>query len=194
VCVLLCTSHVTLVLYFIFYSPVVVVYSTFEWQSKKTAQFLSSYYFFLFFSFWDIFTRSENLYNLTQKYNSMMSLIIFVVLDNRWMMAFARRCATSSTRIRFRYSASLFKGSNLLFDISRERERSDESSLNCVKKNESALAAAASISYIHVAIMWFYLALFLYISVFIIKAREYFYQRDLYYAGLYTSDSDWSFY
>lgn len=80
-----------------------------------------------------------------------MSLIIFVVLDNRWMMAFARRCATSSTRIRFRYSASLFKGSSLLFDISRER--SDESSLNCVKKNESALAAAASISYIHVAIM-----------------------------------------
>ena len=162
-CVLLCTSHVTLVLYFIFYSPVVVVYSAFEWQSKKPPNFCQVIISFFFFSFWDIFTRSENLYNLTQKYNSMMSLIIFVVLDNRWMMAFARRCATSSTRIRFRYSASLFKGSNLLFDISRERERSDESSLNCVKKNESALAAAASISYIHVAIMWFYLALFLYI-------------------------------
>lgn len=121
-CVLLCTSHVTLVLYFIFYSPVVVVYSAFEWQSKKPPNFCQVIISFFFFSFWDIFTRSENLYNLTQKYNSMMSLIIFVVLDNRWMMAFARRCATSSTRIRFRYSASLFKGSNLLLDISRERD------------------------------------------------------------------------
>ena len=133
---------------------------------------------FLFFSFWDIFTRSENLYNLYNKnYNSMMSLIIFVVLDNRWMMAFARRCATSSTRIRFRYSAFLFKGTSLLFDISRER--SDESSLNCVQKTSRHLLLQSPIQLLYMLLLCDSIWLFFSLSGFIIKAKVY-YQRDLY--------------